>query len=127
MGIVFLIVDDSVNIRAFVRKTLSMTGLAIDAILEAGDGLEGLAVLAGSKVDVVLTDINMPNMDGLEMIRNIRSDEKYNDIKIVIISTEGSREKILAAVKIGVTGYLKKPFGPESVLEVISEAVTNGK
>lgn len=126
MGFSFLIVDDSANIRAFVRKVLNLTGLSIDLILEAEDGENGLARLAESPVDVILTDINMPRMDGLDMIRKIRADTRFQNVKIIVISTEGSREKILEAAKIGVNGYLKKPFGPEEVLGVLNEAVPDG-
>ncbi|MFH0919578.1 MAG: response regulator [Fibrobacterota bacterium] len=126
MGFAFMIVDDSVIIRAFVRKTLGLTGLEIDTIVEACDGEEGLRLLAENKLDVILTDINMPKMDGLEMIRRIRQEKKYNTVKIVIITTEGSRQKVLEAAKIGINGYLKKPFGPEEALEVLGKAVTHG-
>jgi two-component system chemotaxis response regulator CheY len=126
MGMNFLVVDDSVNIRAFVKKTLGLTGLEIDSLHEAGNGEEGLAVLAKQKIDVVLTDINMPVMDGLEMIRMIKTNSEWDKIIIIVISTEGSREKILEAAKIGVKGYLRKPFGPENVLEILNEAMANG-
>ncbi|MBL8027780.1 MAG: response regulator [Fibrobacteres bacterium] len=126
MGINFLIVDDSANIRAFVKKTLNMTGLEIETIFEASNGKEGLEVLSKEKVDVALTDINMPVMDGLEMIRLIKENGNMNNLKIIVISTEGSREKILEAAKLGVKGYLRKPFGPENVMEILNEAVTNG-
>ncbi|OGJ86507.1 MAG: hypothetical protein A2268_02340 [Candidatus Raymondbacteria bacterium RifOxyA12_full_50_37] len=123
MGLKFLIVDDSANIRAFVKKTLGLTGLEIERIDEATDGIDGLLQLAENPVDVVLTDINMPNMDGLDMIRKIREDPKFASIQIVVISTEGSREKIIEAVKCGANGYLKKPFGPEEVLDILKEAI----
>jgi two-component system chemotaxis response regulator CheY len=126
MGTRFLIVDDSANIRAFVKKTLSLTGLTIDAILEAQDGQDALEKLEQNPVDVVLTDINMPRMDGLELIRRLRADERYRTLRVIVISTEGSREKILEAAKIGITGYLKKPFGPENVLEILEKAVLHG-
>jgi CheY-like chemotaxis protein len=126
MGMNFLVVDDSANIRAFVKKTLALTGLDIESVFQAANGVEGLAVLAKERVDVVFTDINMPVMDGLEMIRQIRKIPEYAKVNVVVISTEGSREKILEAAKIGVKGYLRKPFGPENVLEVLNEAITNG-
>lgn len=125
MGMKFLIVDDSANIRAFIRKVLAMTGIAIDAIREACDGEEGLARLAEEAADVVMTDINMPRMDGLEMVRAIKALPQYNGVKIIVISTEGSRDKILEAVKCGAAGYLKKPFGPEQVLNLLTETMKN--
>lgn len=126
MGLNFLIVDDSANIRAFVKKTLNLTGLPMDTVLEAKDGEEALALLKEKPVDIILTDINMPNMDGLTLIRHIRADNRFQKVRIIVISTEGSREKILEAAKIGITGYLKKPFGPEQVLEILNKAVDNG-
>ncbi len=126
MGTRFLIVDDSANIRSFVKKTLELTGIETDAVFEASNGFEGLAVLEQEVVDVVLTDINMPRMNGLEMIQKIKGNSAWEKIKIVVISTEGSREKIVEAAKLGVNGYLRKPFGPENVLELLNEALING-
>ncbi|OGS35700.1 MAG: hypothetical protein A2293_07435 [Elusimicrobia bacterium RIFOXYB2_FULL_49_7] len=123
----FLIVDDSVNIRTFIRKVLNMTGLPVEEILEAGNGQQGIEVLEKEKVDVVLTDINMPVMDGLEMIRLVKAQPRFSELKMIIVSTEGSREKILEAVKMGAAGYLKKPFGPEQVLNLLTETMQNGE
>lgn len=121
MGISFLIVDDSLNIRAFIKKTLNMTDIDIKDIYEASNGEEAIEILKEKCVDFVLTDINMPKMDGLSMIKNIKCQEKFRDMKIIIISTEGSREKILEGVKMGASGYLKKPFGPEEIMELLQE------
>ena len=126
MGMKFLIVDDSANIRAFIRKVLSMTGLEIDSVREAGDGEEGLLRLSEEPADVVLSDINMPRMDGLEMIRRIKARSEFAGVRIVVVSTEGSRDKILEAVKCGAAGYLKKPFGPEQVVNLLTETMKHG-
>ncbi len=123
MAINLLIVDDSLNIRAFVKKTLAMIDLAFDNIHEAGDGLEALEVLEKESVDVVLTDINMPNMNGIALIKEIRSRPQLKHLKIIVISTEGSREMVLEAIKSGANSYLKKPFGPEQAMETLEEAI----
>ena len=119
MGINILIVDDSDNIRAFIKKALSLTELDINQILEAENGLQGLEKLSAYKIDIILSDINMPVMDGLEFIRNVRAEEKNNEIIILVVSTEGSRQMILESVKAGANGYLKKPFGPDEVMETL--------
>lgn len=126
MGLSFLVVDDSANIRAFVKKTLAMTELDIEIVHEADNGESGLSMLAENAVDVVITDINMPVMNGLDMIREMKTKKEYNKIKILIISTEGSRQMILESVKAGASGYLRKPFGPEEVMEVL-DGMVNGE
>jgi two-component system chemotaxis response regulator CheY len=123
MAIKLLIVDDSFSIRAFVKKTLTMIDLEIDTLHEASDGLQALEVLEKEAVDVILTDINMPNMNGLELIKKIRAQTRFDNIKIVVISTEGSREMVVEAMKCGANKYLKKPFGPEQAMETLEESL----
>jgi len=118
MGYNILIVDDSATMRKIVMRGIRQAGFDIGEIKEAGDGVQGLEVLEGGGVDIILSDVNMPNMNGLEFVAKAR--EKYGDKPpIVMITTEGSEEVVAEAMGKGANGYLKKPFTPEKVQEVI--------
>lgn len=110
-----LVVDDSSTMRKIISRSLRQAGLAIDDIFEAGDGIEGLSVLADKKVDLVLSDINMPNMDGLEFIKQIRANG--NSVPIVMITTEGGEDIIKEALSSGASASIKKPFTPDQLNE----------
>ena len=113
-----LIVDDSATMRKIVMRGIRQAGFEIGEIKEAGDGVQALEVLDGGGVDVVLSDVNMPNMNGLEFVSAAR--EKYGDKPpIVMITTEGSEEVVAEAMKKGANGYIKKPFTPDKVKEVV--------
>lgn len=115
-----LIVDDSAAIRKILQRVLQKTDMEIGNIHEAGDGVEALAVLRKTKIDFVLSDINMPNMDGLQLLSQIRAHEEWKAIPVVLITTEGSQTKVMEAAHIGATGYVRKPFTPEQINNVIS-------
>lgn len=123
MSFVLLIVDDSLTMRSVIKKTVQMSGFEAEAYLEAGSGGEAIEVLAGQKVDIVLSDINMPGMSGIEMLKKVKADSKTSSIPVVMISTEGSEERILEAVKCGASGYLKKPFQPEEIRALLEKAL----
>jgi two-component system, chemotaxis family, chemotaxis protein CheY len=110
-----LIVDDSSTMRKIITRSLRQAGLVVDEIFEAGDGIEGLGVLNANKVDLVLSDINMPNMDGLEFIKSMRS--KGYKVPIVMITTEGGEDVINEALASGANGSIRKPFTPEQLQE----------
>ncbi len=110
-----LIVDDSNTMRKIVSRALRQAGIDFDTILEAGDGLEALSVLAANKVDVVLSDINMPNMTGLEFLKAKSEDAAIKDIPVVMISTETGADIIDEAKSYGAKGAIKKPFTPEMI------------
>jgi len=103
-----LIVDDSSTMRKIISHSLRQAGLAVDDIYEAGDGIEGLSVLGSKSVDLVLSDINMPNMDGLEFIKQVRGNG--NNVPIVMITTEGGEDIINEAISSGANSSIKKPF-----------------
>ena len=123
MSIVLLIVDDSLTMRSVIRKTVQMSGFEAEKYLEAGSGAEAIEVLKEQKVDLVLSDINMPQMSGIEMLKKVKADPKTASIPVVMISTEGSEERILEAVKSGASGYLKKPFQPEEIRVLMEKAL----
>jgi len=115
MAFNILIVDDSSSMRAVVKKVVRISGVNMGTCLEASDGREALKVLAENWADVVLTDINMPNMSGLELIAEMKRDELLSSIPVVLVTSEGSEEVIQSSLKLGAKGYIKKPFQPEDI------------
>ena len=105
-----LVVDDSAAIRKILQRVLRQTGMAISTIHEAGDGLEALELLRSQRVDLVLTDINMPKMDGLELLAAIKGSSAWASVPVVMITTEGGEAKVAEAVRLGAAGYVRKPF-----------------
>jgi two-component system chemotaxis response regulator CheY len=113
-----LIVDDSSTMRKIISRSLRQAGLAVDEIFEAGDGIEGMAVLqSGKTVNLILSDINMPNMDGLEFVKAARA-TGFN-MPIVMITTEGGEDVIAEALASGAKDSIKKPFTPEQLQETL--------
>ncbi len=112
-----LIVDDSSVMRKIVERALRQTGLQLARVYEASTGTEGLDVLAASPVDLVLTDINMPAMDGLEFLRQLRERNLAPRVPVVMITTESSEEHVKQAIVAGAQAYLRKPFTTEQVKE----------
>ena len=100
-----LLVDDSPAMRAFIRRVMVMSGFDLDECIEAGDGAEALERLRGKKVDVILTDINMPRMDGEELMRRLSEDKELRDIPAVVVSTDSTRPRILRMIGLGAQGY----------------------
>ena len=110
-----LIVDDSSTMRKIIARSLRQAGFVVGEVFEAGDGIEGLNSLDANKVDLVLSDINMPNMDGLEFVRAVRG--KGSKVPIVMITTEGGEDVINEAIASGATDSIRKPFTPEQLQE----------
>lgn len=115
-----LTVDDSRTILAMLHHALSGAGFEV---LQAADGREGLEVLAHEPVDVVITDVNMPVMDGIEFIRQVRASGRYQGLPILILTTETSQEKRDMGRAAGGTGWIVKPFDPERLISVIRRVV----
>lgn len=114
-----LIVDDSSVMRKIVERSLRQAGIEIGQVYEAGNGLEALAVLNEQKVNLVLCDINMPGMDGLEFVKQLPTVEKAKGVPVVMITTEGSESHVVQALSAGARGYIRKPFTPDQVKEHI--------
>ena len=110
-----LIVDDSSSMRAIVKKIIKVSGFNIGNLHEAADGKEAIKVLTDEWVDLVLTDINMPNMNGLELISEMKKNDILQSIPVVMVTTVGSENKIQKSMKLGASGYIKKPFLPEDI------------
>ena len=112
-----LIVDDSSVMRKIVERSLRQAGLEINTALEAGNGAEALTVLAQQRVDLILCDINMPVMDGLELVKQLSGVENARGVPVVMITTEGSETHVVQALSAGARGYIRKPFTAEQVKE----------
>ena len=116
-GIDVLIVDDSSVMRKIVERALRQADLELNTVYEAGNGVEGLDLLSSRSVQLVLSDINMPSMDGLEFLRQMRSRNLASGVPVVMITTESSEEHVKQAIQAGAQGYIRKPFTPEQVKE----------
>lgn len=110
-----LIVDDSAMMRKVVLRTLKMAGVDFDTVIEAGDGAEGIALLKQHTVALIMCDINMPVMGGLEMIEAVKAQGLAAGVPIVMVTTEGSEAQVRQAILAGARGYIRKPFTVEHI------------
>jgi len=115
-----LIVDDSSVMRKIVERSLRQAGLEIDVCKEASNGAEALAEVQNATFDLILSDINMPAMDGLEFLRNLAGVPSAKNVPVVMITTEGSEARVVEALSVGAKGYIRKPFTPEQVKERVA-------
>ena len=119
MSYSILIVDDSLPMRSVIKKTIKAAGFGQSEFLEAANGKEALTLLKNNWVDMVLTDHNMPVMNGLDFIRAVKADELLKTIPVVVISTEGDESRIKEFLDGGAVGYLAKPFAAEAIRDLI--------
>ena len=112
-----LIVDDSSVMRKIVERSLRQAGLDPLVVYDAASGIDGLEVLKSKQVDLILSDINMPSMDGLEFLRQIKAQNLAPGVPVVMITTESSEEHVKQAILAGAQGYIRKPFTAEQVKE----------
>jgi two-component system, chemotaxis family, chemotaxis protein CheY len=122
-GLALLIVDDSATMRAMVKRAATLSGVAIDAILEAGNGREALDVLEQHEIDAVFTDINMPVMNGVELLQHMADRGRWDRVLRVIISTDGSEVRRQQVQGLNVSQYVQKPVRPEAVCDVLATLV----
>jgi two-component system chemotaxis response regulator CheY len=115
----FLVIEDSPTMRQLIRFALNRIPGA--EVIEASDGVDGLKKLSSSRVDLILTDINMPIMDGLKLVNLVRSNESYKYVPIVIITTEGAREDKERAMALGADAYITKPIQSAILLSTVQE------
>jgi len=118
-----LIVDDSPVMRTFIRRVLGLSGFEVGETMEAGNGEEALAQLSAHQVDVILTDINMPGMNGEELLRRLEADGVLKRIPTLVISTDATQERILQMLSFGARGYVSKPFTPEELREELERVL----
>jgi len=110
-----LIVDDSAAIRKILQRVLQQTEVPIGSVYEAGDGIEAIAILNDKPVGLIFSDINMPNMDGLQLLGQLRANEAWKAIPVLMITTEGSQAKVMEALDLGASGYVRKPFTADHI------------
>jgi two-component system, chemotaxis family, chemotaxis protein CheY len=122
-----LIVDDSSVMRKIVERSIRQAGIDLAEVREASNGAEGLGTLKEQSVDLILCDINMPVMDGIEFLRQLQTMEQAKGIPVVMITTEGSESHVVQALSIGARGYIRKPFTPEQVKEHVVPLLENAK
>ncbi|WP_050930093.1 response regulator [Aestuariivita boseongensis] len=115
-----LTVDDSASIRSAIAFALQPKGYKV---IQAEDGRAGLAALKANAVDMVITDLNMPNMNGIEMIRAVRSDRTLDGVPIVLLTTESQKEKMLEGKQAGAAGWIVKPFDEQKICAVVSKMI----
>ncbi len=115
MNIKILVGDDSGPMRAVIIKTVKAAGYGNAVFLEAGDGQKALDILASENVDLVMTDYNMPILNGLELVDRIRHNEKLKKIPVIAITTDGNPKRIIEFVEKGASDYVRKPFTPEVI------------
>lgn len=122
MAINILVVDDSAVMRSMIKKTIVNSGVEVGEIHEAANGQEGLDVLEQEWLDILFIDVNMPVMDGMEMLERVRSKPETRDIPVLIVSTESNEERI-KIISENRAGFVHKPFTPELLKDKILEAL----
>jgi two-component system chemotaxis response regulator CheY len=114
-----LVVDDSSTMRRIIKNTLSRLGY--EDVLEGEDGLQGWTVLnENTDIGMLITDWNMPEMNGLELVKKVRGDSRFSDLPIIMVTTEGGKAEVITALKAGVNNYIVKPFTPQVLKEKLA-------
>ncbi len=121
MNYKMLVVDDSLPMRAIIIRTIKASGFKETEFLEAGNGQEALKILGREWLDLVITDYNMPDMNGMELIQEMKKDDVLKAIPVMVVTTEGSRQKVEEFIERGAAGYVKKPFTPETIRTEITK------
>ena len=116
-----LIVDDSQTMRKVIRKAVVLSGFQMGECWEAGEGQEALVLLQSQSVDLILTDFNMPGMNGLEMIRELKKDGKKGRIPVVLITTQSNDWVVQEGKALGIEGFIQKPFHPETIRDLLNQ------
>lgn len=117
-----LIVDDSSTMRRIIKNTLAR--LSYTDVLEAEHGLDAWGIMEKTEgIDVLITDWNMPEMNGLELVKKVRAQDKYKDMPIIMVTTEGGKSEVITALKAGVNNYIVKPFTPQVLKEKLEDVL----
>ena len=125
MALNVLVVDDSDVIRSMILKTLRLAQVSLGTTFEAANGKEALDIIDSNWVDLVLADINMPVMDGVEMLHRLRASNENCELPVIVVTTEGSSERIAELEAAGVSAYVRKPFTPETIRNVVDSVISN--
>ena len=123
MSFNILIVDDSKIIRSVIKKTLAIADVPVGDLYEAGNGKEALDVMNSNWIDLIFADINMPVMNGIEMIKKMSEDNTLDKTPVIIVSTDGSKTRIDELLELGVKAYLRKPINPEELRNIVKEVM----
>jgi two-component system chemotaxis response regulator CheY len=115
MAFQLMIVDDSPAMREFISRVITLSGLDVGGCVQASNGEEALALLRANWIDIILTDINMPVMNGEEFLRHVKEDEILRSIPVMVVSTDGSEHRVQRMMELGAKGYVQKPFSPEEL------------
>ena len=118
-----LIVDDSPAMRTFVRRVLELSGIDVGITVNAGNGQEALELLRKQWIDIILTDINMPTMDGETFLKVLEADETLSAIPVIVISTDSTQHRVQSMLTLGAKGYVTKPFLPETLREELEKVL----
>jgi two-component system, chemotaxis family, chemotaxis protein CheY len=114
-----LLVDDSASLRKVMRKVLRLSGLKVNDCYEAANGDEALQILNNHWVDLILSDIHMPVMDGFELLKALRKEVAWRNLPVLLITTESNPDRLQTAMDLGAIGYIRKPFRPEEIRTVL--------
>jgi two-component system, chemotaxis family, chemotaxis protein CheY len=125
MGYNLLIIDDSTVTRKVLRRAIEMTGLKLNEVFEAQDGIEALAVLREKWVDLVFVDLNMPRMSGTEFVAKMAEDNLLDSIPVIVITSDRNQPRLAELERRGVRAHLNKPFRPEELRDVMAQVFPN--
>jgi two-component system, chemotaxis family, chemotaxis protein CheY len=115
-----MIVDDSAAIRKILQRVLVQAEVPLGKVHEANDGMEALEKLKTETVGLILSDINMPNMDGIELLGRIKNNDATKSVPVIMVTTEGTQAKVMQALELGASGYVRKPFTAEQIKEKLA-------
>ena len=121
MSVNILIVDDSLPMRSIIQKDIRASGFGSPNFFQASNGNEAIKILRDKWMDIVITDYNMPDMNGIELIEEMKKDDLLKTIPVLVVTTEGSRKKAQEFIEKGAAGYIKKPFTPEIIRWKLTE------
>lgn len=118
-----LVVDDSPAMRSVIRRVIQLSGFEVEEFLDAGDGGQALRLLRQEAIDVVLTDINMPNITGEQLLCEMRGDEALRNKPVIVVSTDSTEHRIRRMLQLGARGYVTKPFFPEALRQELERVL----
>ena len=119
MSLRVLIVDDSAAMRSHLRRVLAASGLPIETIVDAADGAQGLLQLQQHEINLILSDLNMPTMDGEEFVKRVKADENLRNVPVIMVTTDNSTDRVMKMRQMGCDGYITKPFTPDIVKQKV--------
>lgn len=119
MGYSLLVVDDSAAALLMYERLLELSGIPIDELKTASDGRQALEVLVNFHADLLLTDLHMPNFDGFQLLESLKSDQRWKDLPVIIITTEGRPDRTQRALDLGAKAFIHKPFTPEEIRNLV--------